>query len=430
MVKRISGLSQVDPLSVPLPHGTEVTTRVERVVGDKRLPQGLIGRIVRARDGGFDVLIVGVGELWFQRAEISPRKPGQLEFALRREGAWAALVPCTVLTATVGSRAWGLAEGDSDTDVRGAFAHPFRWTVGLVSAPEDLVSADGSQTLWEVRKLVRQALRADPNTLELLFVPSVRATDELGEWLLEARDAFASKLMFGSFGRYALSQLSKLSATQRLAQHRDLVLQWLQETPAPDLDEVARRLAEISPRRARTAADEQLQAKTYIKQLYRSLWDQGLIPANDFASLSAYARSHGRRPPDARELRPKNAYNLLRLIHLATGWLRLGAPEFEAKGAFRDRLMAIKKGEVILDDVLHEADQMSADLEHARDTSPLPEHPDYGRADALLKRIGEEVARRHVQQVPGPFGRDAPAAPEPHDANTDTNSDSHPKEER
>jgi hypothetical protein len=47
---------------------------------------------------------------------------------------------------------------------------------------------------------VHQAVRADPNTLELLFVPTARAVDPIGEWLLEARDAFVSADLFGSFG--------------------------------------------------------------------------------------------------------------------------------------------------------------------------------------------------------------------------------------
>jgi hypothetical protein len=413
MGQRLSGLSSIDPLAVPLPHGTEVTTRVERTLHGRRVPRGLVGRVVRAHDGGFDVLIVGVGEVWYARAELTPRKAGQLEFAHRREAAWQQLKPCTVLTATVGSRAWGLADDASDTDVRGAFALPFLWTAGLVAPPLDLVSPDGSQTFWELRKLVDQALRADPNTLELLFVSSARAEDELGEWLLQAREAFVSKLMFGSFGRYALSQLDKLSSAQRLAEHRDRVLEWLQEEPSPTLDQIAQRLAAISPRRAARPEDEVLQAKTYVKQLYRSLADQGLIAANDFASLQRYAREGGRRPPEARELRPKNAYNLLRLLRLSTDWLRTGEPVFEASGAFRERLLAIKRGEVPLQEVLREAEAMSPALEEARDQSRLPEQPDFGRADALLKRSAEALARRHLSQVPGPFGAQAPVPPVP-----------------
>lgn len=403
MTSRLSALSELDPLSVPLPHGTEVTLRVERMLDGRRVPQGLIGRVVRARDGGFDVLVTGVGELWYARTELAPRRAGQLEFAHRREAAWQALWPCRVLEATVGSRAWGLAEEHSDTDVRGAFALPFSWTAGLAEPPSELVSADGSQTFWELRKLVEQALRADPNTLELLFVPSVRALDELGQWVLDAREAFVSKLLFGSFGRYALSQLNKLSASQRLAEHRDVVLDWLQEEPAPSLEDVGRRLSAISPRSAPTPADAEHQARLYLKQLYRSLWDQGLLPSNDFKGLTQYARAGGRRPPDARSLRPKNAYNLLRLIELARGWLLTGTPVFEATGEFRQRLLAIKRGERALEDVLAEAEAMSPALEAARDASTLPEQPDYQRADGLLKRLASELARRHVLKVPGPW---------------------------
>ncbi len=118
-----------------------------------------------------------------------------------------------------------------------------------------------------------------------------------------------------------------------------------------------------------------------------------------------------RRPPSARELRPKNAYNLLRLVVLATGWLRDGVPTFETSGAVRARLLEIKSGEVPLEDVLRDAEALAPELEAAHRASALPAFPDYARADALLRRAGEELARRWVHQEPGPLGRDAPAPP-------------------
>src|SRR5262252_2636324 len=42
------GLGDVDPLTVPLPTGTEVTTRVDRVVGERRVLQGAVGRVIAA----------------------------------------------------------------------------------------------------------------------------------------------------------------------------------------------------------------------------------------------------------------------------------------------------------------------------------------------------------------------------------------------
>lgn len=408
---RVRHLAHLDPLAVALPHGTEVTTRTAKTVGERRVPQGTIGRVVKIVGDELDVAIVGVGTLRYERRELSPRRVGQVLWAQRRESAWTALLPCVVIDAQVGSHAWGLADAGSDDDRRGVFALPLPWTLGLVAPPEDLVRDDGSATYWAIGKAIRQALRADPNTLEMLFVPGAAARDPIGQWLLDERDAFVSVEIHGSFGRYALGQLRRLEQAQRLAEHRAVVLEWLRAGDAPGLDEVAQRLARLSPRAAPSEADALLQAKQYVKQLYRSLCDQGLIPAADFVSLVAFARGPSTELELPRELRPKNAYNMLRLIATATRWLAEGTPTFVAEGALRDRLLAIKRGEVALDEVLAEAEAMAPALDAAKAASALPARPDVARADRLLRKIGEEIARRWSLREPGPFG--AEAAPPP-----------------
>ena len=392
---RIRNLASLDSRAVQLPHGTEVVTRVEKSVGERRVPQGSIGRVAKTEGDDVDVNIVGVGVLRYARGELVPRRVGQALFAQRRDDAWRALRPCAVLESTVGSRAWGLADQSSDVDVRGVFAHPFSWTQGLVAPPDDLVSADGSATYWAFDKAIRQALRADPNTLEMLFLGTARALDPIGEWLLAERDAFVSIEIYGTFGRYAIGQLRRLEQGLRLANHRGVILDWLREDPSLGLDAVGERIGN----------------KEYVKQLYRSMFDQGLLEANDFASLVKFAKDKSATFELPRDLRPKNAYNLVRLLATATGWLRDGAPTFEATGALRERLLAIKRGEIALEDVLAEAEAMAPELEKARDASRLPKRPDVARADALARRIGEEIARRFVTGVPGPFGQDAPAPP-------------------
>jgi hypothetical protein len=408
---RLKALETIDPRAVRLPHGTEVTTRVDRAVGERRVPEGAVGRVMKTEDDMVDVAIVGVGTVRYARHELVPRRTGQVTWAARREAAWEALGRCVVLEATVGSRAWGLADEGSDTDRRGVFGLPLAWTTGLVDPPEDLVSDDGSTTYWSTSKTVRQALRADPNTLEMLFVPSATAKDEIGAWILAERDAFLSREMFGTFARYAVSQLRRLEQSSRLAEHRGVVLGWLRDEEGLDLDAVAARLAARSPRAAPTEADRMLVAKEWVKQLYRSLHDQGLLPAKDFASLVAFARGPALELELPRELRPKNAYNLLRLVLTGRDWLRSGTSDLVVRGDARDRLLAIKRGEVPLAAVLAEAEALLPELEAARDGSPLPARPDVGRADLLLKRIGQEIAKRSVDARPGPFGADAPAAP-------------------
>jgi hypothetical protein len=408
---RLRGLAHLDPLAVPLPNGTEVTTRVDRALGERRVPQGAVGRVMATRAEGIDVMLVGIGVVRYQRDELVPRKIGQVRHAERRGASWAALRACTVLEAVVGSRAWGLAGEGSDTDRRGVFVLPFPWTAGLAPPPSDLVSADGSESYWEAEKAIRQALRADPNTLELLFVASAQPLDPIGAWILEAREAFVSSAIYGSFGRYALSQLKRLAQAQRLAEHRERVLDWLAEEPSLSLDDVGRRLAAVSPRAAPTEEDRLLMAKEHVKQLYRSLHDQGLLSACDFASLAAFAGSNRKALDLSRDLRPKNAYNLVRLLGTAIRWLREGEVDFVARGELKDRLLAIKSGGWPLDRTLAAAEAMTPELEEARLATRLPAHPDVARAEALLRRIREEAARRHLLGAPGPLGKGAPAPP-------------------
>jgi hypothetical protein len=219
MALRLGGLADLDPAAVPLPLGTEITTRVDRVVDGELRTQGATGRVA-ALDGEYvEVAFVDGKRARYLRVEVTPRKLGVARYAHRRAAAWEQLRPCMVLDTLVGSRAWGVAHEGSDEDRRGVFVLPMPWTTGLVDPPLDLVSVDGSQTYWEVGKAIRQALRADPNTLEMLFAdPEI--VDPIIEPFVAMREGFLSHEIYGAFGRYALSQLDRLEHNQRLAEHR------------------------------------------------------------------------------------------------------------------------------------------------------------------------------------------------------------------
>jgi hypothetical protein len=344
----------------------------------------------------------------YLRSEVAPRKLGVQRYAQRRAAAWESLRPCVVIDTLVGSRAWGVSDEGSDEDRRGVFVLPLPWTTGLVEPPLDLVSLDGSQTYWEIGKAIRQALRADPNTLEMLFAEPALA-DPMGEALVAMRNGFLSQEIYGSFGRYALSQLDRLEHNQRLAEHRTVIIGWLQEDPDLDLDVAAGRLAEAARIQAPTPDDAVARAKDYIKQLYRSLYDQGLIAANDWASLRQAAKARLELP---RDLRPKNAYNLIRLLDVAIRWLRGEPPTVRVSDELRPTLLAIKRGEVPMTDVMALARELTPRLEGARQASPLPKHPDVACAERVLRAARAEAARRFVAQEPGPWGAEAPAPPE------------------
>ncbi len=413
MKLRIDRLGDIDPLRVPLPHGTEVSTRVDRMHEGYRVKTGAVGRVTAVESGSVTVQVVGVGAIRYARGDVTPRKKGQIEFAVRREMIWRALRQNVVLQTVVGSRAWGLASEDSDTDVRGFFVLPFGWTTGLVESPTDLISVDASENYWEVDKGFRQAIRADPNTLETLFAPGATACDRLGDAILADRDAFVSAEIYGSFGRYALSQLKRLGQSLRLAEHRHLLLGCLRsDSILISLDTAAEYFAECENPKKVASQEAVLRAKEYIKQLYNSMYDQGLLESRDFDGLRAFALKHTDHKFDLpAQLRPKNAYNLLRLLATASEWLRTGIPQFEVQEPLRTELLAIKNHEIELPKVIARGEELAADLEDARASTLLPKHPHVRRIDVLLRQIREESARRWHRQEPGPFGRAAAVMP-------------------
>ena len=404
MALRLGGLADLDPAAVPLPSGTEVTVGVDR----EGRPQGATGRVIALDGERVEVLFLDGGRATYLRTEVAPRKLGVARYAHRRAGAWDALRPCTVIDAVVGSRAWGVSDAGSDEDHRGVFVLPAPWLTGLADPPLDLVSADGSESYWELGKAIRQALRADPNTLEMLFASPV-VIDPIGEGLIAMRDGFLSQEIYGAFGRYAISQLDRFEHNQRLADHRQAVIGWLREEPGLSMETAATRLVDAAKIAAPTRKDAVARARDYLKQLYRSMYDQGAIAANDWASLAAVATAELELP---RDLRPKNAYNLIRLLDSAIRWLRGEPPDVRVSDSLRPTLLAIKKGEVPMADVMALAHELTPRLEAARQGSPLPRHADVSRAERVLRAARDEAARRWLNREAGPWGADAPDAPE------------------
>ncbi|MFG3161956.1 DNA polymerase beta superfamily protein [Streptomyces sp. NPDC048232] len=121
----------------------------------------------------------------------------------------------TIYACVMGSRAFGLATEDSDTDRRGVFLAPTPLFWRFEKPPAHVEGPAEEQFSWELERFCVLALRANPNVLECLHSPLVEYADATGRELLSLRDAFLSRRVHETFTRYARGQRRKLDADVR-----------------------------------------------------------------------------------------------------------------------------------------------------------------------------------------------------------------------
>ncbi|MGW5864052.1 nucleotidyltransferase domain-containing protein [Streptomyces sp. NPDC055239] len=122
----------------------------------------------------------------------------------------------TVYACVMGSRAFGLATDDSDTDRRGVFLAPTPLFWRFDKPPTHVEGPAEEQFSWEVERFCELALRANPNILECLHSPLVEHVTDTGRELLSLRDAFLSRQAHLTFAGYARGQHKKLEDDVRL----------------------------------------------------------------------------------------------------------------------------------------------------------------------------------------------------------------------
>jgi predicted nucleotidyltransferase len=115
----------------------------------------------------------------------------------------------------VGSRAFGLDDANSDTDLRGIYLPPAEIHWSMFGVPEQLENKENEECYWELGKFLILALKANPNILECLYTPLVEYKNEIAEELLSMRSIFLSKLVYQTYNGYVMSQFKKLEQDLR-----------------------------------------------------------------------------------------------------------------------------------------------------------------------------------------------------------------------
>jgi predicted nucleotidyltransferase len=381
-----------------LPKGTRCVTRVAAKDvdgGDHRPGVHVVVKDTNA-DGRYVVATIAGAVLVVDRGSLTLARTDQLADLALRQHDFARLRRHVLFASVVGSQAWGLADAHSDEDIRGCFALPFDELTSLYAAPDEI--HEGERAYWELSKLARQGLRADPNTLEALWSPLVVEETPLGARLRAERDMFSSQRVVESFGRYARAQLKKL---EMAAARRACLAQLLDEIAAGRaVDEAA----------AKGVLDRG--GGDAVHAVVRSVFDRGLLSSSSYAALREAALTLGPARLLPEEVRPKNAYNLVRLLHSCAHWIRHGAPLIVVTGPLRDELLDIKHSRISLDVTLARAAAAAAVADDlvAAGVFALPKEPAVDAVDAFVRAARRDAARVVVGVAGAAPDAAAPAA--------------------
>jgi uncharacterized protein len=199
--------------------GTQVVLKVAKPLrdGERFKPPGSVGVVLKCPPNNREPYLVhfadgetvtaAFDELALRRREVEDEL-GETTVDLR---------PWIIYRCQVGSKAFGLANDESDDDLRGIYLPPARLHWSLRRLPEQLEFANGlcDEVYWELEKYVRLALKANPNVLETLWTPRVLLTSETADELRSIRQAFLSKHVYKTYSGYVLSQFRRMANAEK-----------------------------------------------------------------------------------------------------------------------------------------------------------------------------------------------------------------------
>ena len=339
-----------------------------------------------------------------------------------------------------GSRSFGLATENSDTDIRGVYYLPKEDFFGLNYIPQ-ISNETNDISFYEIGRFVELLQKNNPNILEILASPEdcIQHTNPLMD-LLKPED-FLSKLCKDTFAGYAISQIKKAKGLNKkilnpIDKERKSILdfcyilennssvplkKWLREFPSSGVISEGRGglskekcgLVSIDNTKGMFALfyDESgdLGYKGIIQNDEANQVSVSSVPKGEqslafmFCNLDAYStyckdyREYWKWVSERNEDRynvnqnhgqnydSKNMMHTIRLLQSCEHIFKTGSLQIRVEN--RDELLDIKAGNWSYDNVMKKAEQLITSIEYHHSKSTLPEFPDVEKTTRLLVEI-------------------------------------------
>ncbi|ALR29668.1 nucleotidyltransferase [Chryseobacterium sp. IHB B 17019] len=343
-----------------------------------------------------------------------------------------------------GSRSFGLATENSDTDIRGVYYIPKEEFFGLHYTPQ-ISNETNDITYYEIGRFVELLQKNNPNILEILASPEdcIQHKNPLMD-LLKPED-FLSKLCKDTFAGYAISQIKKAKGLNKkilnpIDKERKSILdfcyilqnqgsiplkKWLREFPSSGgvsegrggLVQEKCGLVNIDNTKGMFALfydqSGDLNYKGIIQNEEANQVSVSSVPKEEksiaflFCNLDAYStyckdyREYWKWVSERNEDRynvnqnhgqnydSKNMMHTIRLLQSCEQIFKTSSLNIRVEN--RDELLDIKAGNWSYEQVMKKAEDLIKSIEYYHSVSALPDEPDVEKTTKILIEIRENL---------------------------------------
>ena len=308
-----------------------------------------------------------------------------------------------------GSYAYGTNTDTSDIDIRGCALNS-KEEILTNKNFKQFVNEETDTTIYSFNKLISLLINCNPNTIEILGCKPEHYfyMSPIGKELIDNRHLFLSKKCIHSFGGYSNQQLWRLSnKSARLVSQEEQerhILRSIQSAATTfknkfalyDDDSINLYVDKSDREEYDSEIFMDINLKHYPLRDYKGMWGEMNNIVKDYAKI-------GKRNSHAieRGKLSKHMTHLIRLYLMCLDILENGEiVTYREKD--HDFLMEIRNGKYLdenrqpIAEFYEIVEEFEAKMQKAKETTELPENPDYKKIQEFVMSVNERIVRGNI----------------------------------